>query len=136
MTSDKVDIRKRESATTPNPSSNDFLKKEKNNRNVEDYTSKGLGSTLRQLLYVLAVVLIFLWVFQSNFGTVDSHSHSHGEHGHAHDHDHHHDEHEPVENPAYRYSRAANEKAVRTLKDKLYYSACSIRFDLGHRKLL
>ncbi|ODN06456.1 Zinc transporter SLC39A7 [Orchesella cincta] len=109
MTSNEADVRKRTSDTSPNPSSN--ISPKKKTRNVEDYSRKDLGSTLRQCLYVLAVVLIFLWVFQSNFGTVDSHLHSHEGHGHAHDHHDHDHDHEPVESPAFRYSKAANEKA-------------------------
>ncbi|CAL8143724.1 unnamed protein product [Orchesella dallaii] len=109
MPSEEAEVRKRGgSDTSPNPSSNDSSKQKM--RNVNDYSHKDMGSTIRQCLYVFAVVLIFLWVFQSNFGTVDSHSHSHGGHGHAHDDHHHHDD-EHVESPAYRYSKAANEKA-------------------------
>lgn len=86
------------------------------NKGAEGPLKKGKGKEVNILLenerpwrighlvYVLAVILLFFWIFQTNFGFADGHSHSHG-----HDHDHDHDQ---EESPAYKYSRQANEKVV------------------------
>lgn len=86
------------------------------NRNEQEPSIKTMESTTlktsnwSQLIYVVAVVMIFLWVLQSNFGLVEGHSHSHSHDDH--NHEHHHHDHEHYESPSYRYSRAANEKTA------------------------
>jgi len=66
---------------------------------------------LSRLIYIAAVACIFLWVLQSNFVLVGSHSH-----GHAHDHDDHYHEDDGPVNAAYKYSKEANEKLVSRLQ--------------------
>jgi len=67
------------------------------------------GLTIRKLLYIVVVALLFLWVFQSNFLLVGSHSHDH-DHDHGHAHDHHGHAHD--DSPSFKYSRQANEQLV------------------------
>ncbi len=97
-----IDLNAKQEAASSNKSNKKNKKKDEPSFNILLQQERPFGKNIWQLVYILAIVLLFFWVFQTNFGFASSHSHSHDD-GHSHDHE---------EPPSFKYSRQANEEVV------------------------